>query len=199
MAVGLTVIKKFTYRGDANEEYSNQYWFTGATPADGAAWRALFDALVAQEKTLLGWTTTIKGYGYDDPSPTANSIWSVDLRNAPNTTVAGTLVVGATGIPAPGDDAVWCRWKTNRLTIKGKPIYLRKYYHPAIISTSGGDTVLAAQVTALNAFATKMRDGSFLDGRTLTDRNHTDTLVSSSASAFVTTRTLKRRGKRPNS
>ena len=45
---GLTIVTAFTYRGKAGEEWSNHYWFTGATPADSTAWRALFDALVLE-------------------------------------------------------------------------------------------------------------------------------------------------------
>jgi hypothetical protein len=51
--------------------------------------------------------------------------------------------------------------------------------------------------TALDAFATKMWDGTFLSARTLRARTHADTITSSGHDAYITTRTLKRRGKRP--
>lgn len=206
-ATGLTVIKRFTYRGVA-EDYSNTYWFTGSVPSDAAAWRALFNAVANQEKTLFPSTVTIVGgYGYADDTghksgdtgTVSPAVWSVDLTVSPETPVAGTYVIS--GYQAmPGDDAVWIRWKTSRLNSKGKAIYLRKYYHPAITSTGGStDNVATAQITALNAVGAKLQDGTFLDARTVTAPGHTDTILSHGASAYVTTRSLKRRGKRPGS
>jgi hypothetical protein len=194
-ACGLTIIKRFPYRGDTTEEFSNQYWFTGGAPADGAAWLALANAVIAQEKTCYpGTTTVVAAYGYDSDVDGAHAVYTLDLHAAP---VAGTLSYG-TGTRAPGDAAVWVRWKTSRLNTKGKAIYLRKYFHPAtVLGDSGPDTVTTAQVTALNAFGTKCYDGSLSGTRTITARGHTDTILSRSSSANATTRTLKRRGKRP--
>ena len=193
----LTVIKKFTYR-DAPEEYSNEYFLTGSIPADAAAWRTLFDALVTQEKTLYPSTVTVvRGYGHDSDDPHAAAVWSVDLTVSPNTPVAGTLALGR-GIQMPGDDAVWARWKTSRLNSKGKAIYLRKYFHPAVSAgTTNKDAVLQAQVDALNAFGAKLSDGSFTDARTIRSRAHSETITGHGSSIYITTRTLKRRGKRP--
>lgn len=194
---GITVIKKFTYRGDATEEFANGYHFSGSVPADSTAWQALFDALVVQEKTVYpAAASVVQGYGYATDNPADNSVWSYDLHASP---VAGTLDMTA-GLQAAGDLAVWVRWKTSRLNTKGKPIYLRKYFHPACqLDSTHPDTVKAGQVTALNAFGTKLMDGSFIDGRTIRSQTHTETILSRSCSAYVTTRTLKRRGKRPGS
>ena len=199
--VGLTVVKRFNYRGDANEEFSNTYHLTGSVPADAAAWRTLFDALVTQEKTVYSSAVhVIRGYGYDSDADDAHAVWSVDLTVSPNTPVAGTLSVAGGLGPAPGDAAVWVRWKTSRLNSKGKAIYLRKYFHDAQqIGTPTPDTVLASQVTALNAFGTKLFDGSFTEARTITARGHVDTILARGSSSYITTRTLKRRGKRPGS
>jgi hypothetical protein len=196
--VGLTVVKRFSYRGDASEEYSNTYHLTGDVPADAAAWRTLFDALVVVEKACYdAGTTVVRGYGYDSDADDATAVWSVDLTVSPNTPVAGTLTV--TGAKqAPGDCAVWARWKTSRLNTKGKPIYLRKYFHPAFGTGAGSaDNVIPAQTTALNALGLKLQDGTFADARTITARGHVDTIVNHGASSWTTTRTLKRRGKRP--
>jgi hypothetical protein len=198
---GLTVIKKFAYRGDATEEFSNQYWFTGAVPASTTAWRALFDALVAEEKKLYrSGVSIIRGYGYGSDVETAPAVYSVDLTQAPNTPVLGNYVSNPTFPLAPGDTAGWVRWKTDRLNTKGKPIYLRKYFHGvALQSTAGGDAIDATQVTAYSNFGAKLRDGSFLDARTLRSQHHDETLLGHGVSTYATTRTLKRRGKRPGS
>jgi len=193
--VGLTVIKRFPYRGDSNEEYSNKYLLTGTTPSDSSAWRTLFDALVAQEKTLYpSLVTVVRGYGYNDPDPLANSVWSVDLTVSPNTPVAGTYTVG--GTRCPGDAAVWVRWGLDRFNTKGKRVYLRKYFHPAYNDGTLYDPVHSAWITAGNAFGAKLQDGSFVDGRKVTDHLGT-ALVGHASCTYVTTRTLKRRGKRP--
>lgn len=198
---GLTIIKKFTYRGNSAEEFSNTYHFTGAVPADNTAWKALSDALILQEKTLyLGSASAIRAYGYNSDADDAVAVWSWDYL-AQGTAVAGTAVTGSGSYPA-GDQAGWVRWKTSRLNTKGKAIYLRKYFHavPVDVPTAATtDKLLPAWTTAAQAFGTKMRDGSFLDARTITARAHSDVIVSSSASTWITTRTLKRRGKRPGS
>lgn len=196
---GLTIIKRFPYRGNAMEEYSNHYWLTGTTPADATAWRTLFDALVTQEKTCYhGSMSVVRGYGYSDVSTDATAVWSVDLTVSPNTPVTGTLVAGTNNY-APGDAAVWCRWGLARMNSKGKRIFLRKYFHPALCQISPNqDLVASPQSTALLAFATKLDDGSFAAGRKITD-THGSAIVNHGASTYVTTRTLKRRGKRPPS
>jgi hypothetical protein len=192
--VGLTVIKKFQYRG-VDEEFSNRYYFSGSVPSSDSAWHTLFDALVAEEKKLyMNTVAVVRGYGYDDDDEDANNVWSIDLSTAP---VVGTLTSGA-GQPLSGDTANWVRWTTSRLNSKGKRIYLRKYFHPAIAqSTSAVDTAATGWRTAAIAFGTKLYDGSFADARTIRSRTHTETITAAYASVHTTTRTLKRRGKRP--
>lgn len=198
---GLVIIKRFTYRGNANEEYSNRYLLSGTTPANSAAWRTLFDAVVAEEKKLYkSNVTVVAGYGYDSPSPTAHAVWSVDLTVSPNSPVAGTYTGG--GYQTPGDGAAWVRWGLDKLNSKGKRVYLRKYFHPAYIDTTqnsgnGGDAIMAAWVTAATAFGAFMDGTAGSLGRVITDAAGTAT-VGHAVSAYITTRTLKRRGKRPN-
>lgn len=192
---GLVVIKRFPYRGDSTEEYSNKYLLTGDTPASSADWRNLFNALAAQEKTLYpSLVEIIRGYGYDSPDEDATAVWSVDLTVSPNTPIAGNYTVG--GTRCPGDAAVWVRWGLDRFNSKGKRIYLRKYFHPAYSDGTTYDQVHSAWVTAANAFGAKLQDGTFSAGRTITDHLGT-ALVGHASCTYVTTRTLKRRGKRP--
>lgn len=194
---GLTIIKQFPYRGDTHEEFSNHYWLTGSTPSDSTAWRALFDALVAEEKKCYtNQSKVVGGYGYNSVSDDAVAVWSVDLLVAPNSPVNGTCTP-AYNILSPGDCAYWVRWGLDRMNTRGKRVYLRKYFHPAYsISSSGGDTLSAELTTALNAFGAKLQDGSFLDGRKITDKLGT-AIVGHASGPYITTRTLKRRGKRP--
>ena len=207
-ATGLTIVKRFNYRGDATEEYSNTYWFTGGSPpADAAEWRTLFNAVVLVEKTCYpAQVEVIRGYGYDnddghkpgDSGTVAPSVWQVDLRIAPDTVVGGTLTVTTPDIRGPGDSAVWVRWKTSRVTDPGgKPIYIRKYFHPACFNATSVDVILASQKTALLALGAKLDDGTLPGSRKITTAGRADTIINHGASSYVTTRTLKRRGKRP--
>ena len=198
---GMTTIKRITYRGNTMEEFSNTYHFDGSVPGTVTEWRALFDALTTQERGLFaaGDVTIVGGYGYADDAPDAHSVWSVDLTQAPNSPLAGNLT-GISSMPqAPGDAAMWVRWLTSRRNTNGKPIYLRKYFHGIrLVTALGGDAIHATQVGALSAFGGKMRDGTFLDGRRIRSRAHPETILGSGSSTYATTRTLKRRGRRPH-
>lgn len=192
----LTIVKRMPYRLATDEEYSNTYMLTGSTPANSAAWRTLFDEIVAQEKTLYkSDVQVIKGYGYSTP-PAAGvvAVWSVDLRVAPNSPVNGTL---AGGTRQGGDTAAWVRWGLDRLNAKGKRVYLRKYFHPAYVASGSAtpDVVESTWVTAAAAFGTKLRDGTLTGGRVIVDRLGTLT-IGAGVSSFTTTRTLKRRSKK---
>lgn len=191
----LTVIKRMPYRQSTAEEWSNTYMFSGSTPTDSAAWRTLFDALVTEEKKCYGsYVNVVGGYGYSSIADDATAIWSVDLDISPNTIVPGTLSPGS-GARFAGDQAAWVRWGLDRFA-RGKRIYLRKYFHGMYVSAANTDQVEAAGVTALTAFGTKLRDGSFATSRTIVDKNG-NVPIGAGVSTYVTTRTLKRRGKRP--
>jgi hypothetical protein len=198
---GLTLVKRFTYRGDPTEEFSNTYHFTGDVPADNTAWKALADALILQEKTLYtSQAAVVRAYGYDSDADDAHAVWVFDYLAAA-ASVPGTLALGA-GTYTAGDQAAWVRWKTSRLNSKGKPIFLRKYFHSLVTGGTGiggADLTATAWQTAANTFGTKLMDGTFLTARTLTARGHTDVLTQRTCSLYLTTRTLKRRGKRPGS
>lgn len=195
MPTEITVVKRFTYRGNPNEEYSNSYKLTGDTPANPGAWRTLFDQLVAEEKKVYSASVfVIKGYGYDSFAEDRNAVWSVDLRLAPDTPVPGTFIATSGNLAGPGDSAAWVRWDTGRKTATGKRIYLRKYFHPAY-TTSNADTLGNDYATRLVQFGLAMRGAAFTPARSITD--HLGTIpIAHSASVFSTTRTLKRRGKR---
>lgn len=193
---GVVTIKSFTYR-NAVEEWSNGYHFVGDPPDTDADWLTLVAELVTLEKAVLpGTTQIVRAYCYPDYSPHHDS--SLTIEGTSFGAPFGTLAVGSGSTLAPGDAAVWIRWKTARLNTRGKPIYLRKYYHGAVITSDGSDadTVEAAQVTALGSLATSLNTttGGWPgiagpDG--VAPGAHT-------VSPFVTTRTLKRRGVRPH-
>lgn len=195
----LTIVKSFSYRGAA-EEWSNSYFFTGATPSGPTDWHSLAMAVSVQEKTLYDSTQEIiKWIGHEPGESVA--VWSEDLV-ALSETIPGTLAVGGAVVPQGGDSAAWIRYTTDGISSKGKPIYLRNYYHPAYAEGSTAalaDSVSSTWQTAAEAFGTTWLDGAYVVNGTERYRCGPKGGVAQSrqVSAFVTTRTLERRGRRP--
>lgn len=196
---GITSIKSFTYR-DAVEEWGNTYAFLGDAPSDLAGWEALAAALFAMEKEVLPITTEIvRAYCYDDIlADPQSAAFTLDTGEA-GLPVTGLATYTTGSYLAPGDAAAWVRWKTARTNTHGKPIYLRKYYHGVIVSPAGGDgdTIQAAQVTAYRALGTALNTPSG-DWPGLCGPDGVAPGASTSSS-YATTRTLRRRGRRPSS
>jgi hypothetical protein len=186
----LVTQKSFTYRGAA-EEYANIYHFSGTQPADQASWQSFADAVKDLERPILPATVTFTTWlGYNDGSETA------DFTGAHTGTLTGTFSM--TGlIQCPGDDALWVRWATGDRSSQGKPIFLRKYFHPAVTSSTGGDTTAATWRTAAATYGAALTAGGLAGTAKICRPNgHLGSTVL--ACTNVTTRTLKRRGRRPS-
>lgn len=200
MAVGIVTIKLGYRHGAQTEEWSNKYHLTGPDPANPTEWRTLFDALAAEEKKLVTTRTKIvRAYGYDSDDDDANSVWGVDLTVAPNAPVVGTMAPNGTILPS--DTAAWIRWKLDRNNSNGKAVFLRKYFHDVMAVASGQpedqDSFYATQKTAFSAFGNLLFTGAGIDGgRHIRDAGGGN-VIAMGVSQWLTTRTLKRRGKRP--
>lgn len=195
-APGVTLVQSFNYRG-APEEWSNTYHFQGDAPDDDAGWTALIDDLVAIVAAgITPLNHIVRAYGYADTDNDASFVYDIA---GTGTGVAGTAsVLGSGTAPAPGDDAAWVRWKTTYNNSKGKPVYLRKYYHGVYHLTGAGDfdqlddDLKDAMQTMADAL-----EASSGDWPGIADP-HGDAPGANAVSAYVTTRTLKRRGARPH-
>lgn len=190
----VVIVKSFDYRGAA-EEFSNRYHFAGTVPTDAAAWKTLIDAIIGAEKlTVRPEVTFVKAYGY--VAGNDNSVAQIDYRIAPNTVIAGTF--SPTGHQfVSGDVAGTTRWLTPDFTSRGKRIYLRKYWHGVLANQTGSaDLMHTAQRTAFNTFAAKLIDGT-LPGSFKYCGPQGAVASAPATSQYLTTRTLKRRGKRP--
>lgn len=186
----ITIVKAFTYRG-VDEEWSNTYHFSGDTPDTPAKWKTLADAIWAEERKFLRGAVSIrKAYGY--VAGNNSSVYQVDYRDPPNVVTAGLI---GTGTQAPGDSAVTIRWATTKRNSKGRPVYLRKYFHG--ISITPPDAVESTTVTAMNAFALKIKDGTLPGSFRMVGEQGLDAGVPK-VNTNVTTRTLKRRGRDPS-
>jgi hypothetical protein len=193
-APSLTIVKRFNYRGDADEEFSNTYHFSGLTPADSATWRTFADAVIAQEKTVLHDDVSItRAYGHAPGNTIA--VWTFDYRAAA-LEVLGTYNSGA-GRDVPGDVAVVLRWSTANFTSRGKRIYLRKFYHRPEHHVTDRDKPDAGLVTRLNTYGAAWVTGIGADTRHIVGPRGAAG-SSPVVMQWLTTRTLKRRGRRPS-
>lgn len=194
-AAGITIIQSFTYR-QAYEEFGNTYHFLGDAPTDETGWRALAGDLVDALLPIFPATVQAqRAYCYEDTDD--DSVLTL-TGGAEFTSALGTFTLGSGHYQAPGDAAMWIRWKTARTNSNGKPIYLRKYYHGVVIApeTGDGDLIVFEQRTALGTLA------SFLNSTTgdWPGIAGPDGVApgASTHSQYATTRTLKRRGARPH-
>lgn len=157
-APGVVVYKTFSYRG-APEEWGNTYHFVGDAPSTDSDWRDLVDALIDLEKEVLLDSITIeRAICYadtDDPS-----VYSYDLAAFAGV-VPGAISNSSLGATIQeGGSSYMARWNTGRRSTKGKPIYLRKYWHPALSGGSGPDAVNATLVPIVATFASTVMSSS---------------------------------------
>lgn len=189
----MTSVKKFTYRG-AVEEFSNTYHFSGTMPTTDAGWLALWNALWQEERKIFhDGVTAAAFYGYEAGND--NSVYQADTLTSGYPATAGNITVG-TGIKVPGDVASTVRWYTGESSSRGKRIYCRKYFHGTLQDPAAPDNVYSVMKTALDTFGAAMIAGT-LPGSVKYCGPQGAVLSLPAASPYLTTRTLKRRGKRP--
>lgn len=189
----ITIVKRFTYRG-ANEEWGNTYHFTGTTPADGAAWNALAQAIWLSERACYtNANSFVKIYGYAPGNE--HSVFQRDFVGEGGALATAGLTVSASDAPMAGDQAAMMRAYIKQSS-KGKKVYVRKYFHGGAVKLANPDQLSTNCTGALTAHAATMLSGS-LPGGAKWAGPQAETASLPVVSPFVTTRTLKRRGKRP--
>jgi hypothetical protein len=189
----ITLVKSFTYRGLA-EEWSNTYHFSGTTPADAAAWKALALAIFATERAIyLPDSSLVQSYGYEPGNE--HSVAQIDHRPDTAGPRAGSLAINSGMARLPGDAAVWLRARVGTST-SGKKVYVRKYFHSATCVNGAPDTTATEVRTAMQAHGVAALAGGWPGGAKWTGPQGA-VPVEPTTSQYVTTRTLKRRGRRP--
>lgn len=196
MAAGAIVVtKSFDYRGAA-EEWSNKYHFQGSAPSTETAWRALADAFIALEADILtDQVTIVSVLCYHDSALPADYLYN--LADFGGVVTGGYDTSLNVANRNPGDVAYVARWNTGKRSTKGKPIYLFKYYHGGLNGGSGvgRDVVDSTLRAGVESFANQVRSSSGA-WPGLADKAG-DQPIGYLAETYLTTRTLKRRGRRP--
>jgi hypothetical protein len=189
----LTLVKEFTYRGKP-EEWSNTYHFTGVIPGTDAEWRALAVAVMNSEKTCYASTSKlVTAYGYT--GAVVASVYQGDFRVGSDALIPGTLAALSSDNIMAGDQAGWLRGHIG-VSISGKKVYVRKYFHGGYTTGGAPDSLTQATKDAYTAHGQILKGGT-LPGPSTWCAPDSGGIGLTGVSQFVTTRTLKRRGKRP--
>jgi hypothetical protein len=189
------IVKKFTYRGDAGEEWENRYAFVDPPPVNSVEWKALADGLIAQEKTCYPATSSVvRAYGYDNNDPKPQSVWSYDYEAA-GQSVPGTFVIGTGRHHVSGDQAAVIWWKFDHRS-HGHYIFCRNYFHDGDVSDGDSDAIGGDYATALGAFTTflSQNGGKYWGGRRGLTAQYPE--LTHGVLPSITTRTLHRRRKK---
>lgn len=190
---GLTLTKTMNYRGDATETFSNTYWFKGPPPGNDASWEVLVnDVLTAEQKIFPASVSFYRALGYDSNDEHAQHVFSKFFAS-PGPAPSGIYVPNAaTEINIAGDQAVMIEWATDRIGGRGKRTYLRKFFHEGFASLANTDNIGPDYVDYLIAVCDQLAE---IHGG-LRSQAHDLNTIANIVSPYVTTRTLKRRGKK---
>lgn len=153
MAYGISITKKFTWRG-VDEEFSNVYHYDLGSPiTTDSGWQALADAIrdietnvFGPKVTFLRWRAWGPTYEAADETP--------ELKNASITQGVGDLTgVGtAGGADMAGELAYVASFYIGRGP-KGGKRFLRKYYHSTVLMDINASADQANGYTAISSVA----------------------------------------------
>jgi hypothetical protein len=185
------LVQSTEYRNNP-EEWSNTYSFKGPAPATPAEWLALSDAFILLLKQCFSSRTTfVRAYGY---TPNAIGANFVHDYQSPGPPPAGVFVPG-TGLAMPGDVAATGRLSSEKFNPSGKRVYGRNYWHDVYADPTDADRLEPAQQQQMTTFLTQYTGGLIYPGTDSCLPDLTDTHTPH-VDQWLTTRTLKRRGKR---
>jgi hypothetical protein len=153
------------------------------------------EAFIQHERACYPATSAaVRAYGYNDDGDKPISVWSHDWL-ATGGQFGGLGVFG--GNKMSGDQAACISWRLDHKNSRGKYVYLRKYMHDGHTAAGDTDKLDPAYLTNLTQFALDCMNGpaGFWGG--VRARTGTWPILAAGTTGWSTTRTLKRRGKRP--
>jgi hypothetical protein len=190
----LSLEKSFPYRG-GREHFLNEYHLD-QVPLDSTVWNSLGSAAWSFEANVFPSSVQLERIIGHNPGTPPVLVYESDVAPPGEGGISGSFTPIATEHECPGDDAVWVRYGTTQKTSRGKPIYLRNYYH-AVFYDATPDTLSARQKTALDALGAAWVAGINVSGTTFRRAGPRGAVAQNHQTAqFITTRTLKRRGRR---
>ena len=194
---GITLVKSFTYRGKSGEEWSSKYHLRDNPPSNSALWETTARGLAGLEKVLYPAScSVVRAYGYATDNPHDPAVW-VGYWADDGTPIPGTYAPAANEHPFAGDQAAVLWWQLDVKDSRGKWIYCRKYMHAGFTGETTPDVLSPEYSAALQTFADELNPnkGAYFGGiRRVKDLTP---VTFGGYLPDVTTRTLKRRGKRP--
>ena len=189
----VTLVKTMPYRASNAEEFSNTYHFHSPPPSTSTEWDSLFNQIVALEQPLydplVKW---VRGIGHANSDPGSPAVYEKDFTT-PGPPPAGTFN-DVTGQIGAGDQAAVVEWPTDQKSVRGKQIYLRKYHHRPHVAPATPDSLTSAYAVQLDTYGAAFTNVQPWGG--LTNPAGSANVTGHRNLGYVTTRTLKRRGKR---
>jgi len=185
------------------EEFANDYiWAEGAPDNDDTQfWTQLSTQLVQIEQQIFDASVQYTSmYGWNNTDPHEPHVF---FRTFPtDANWQGKFVPGVGDIAGAGDQAAYIRWLGSKKSKAGKPTYFRKYPHRPWTSSTDRDKLSPDYLAALTAYASSSiwtLKGTFINQFDQNKYNAGDNYATGpgTVSPWVTTRSLKRRGKRP--
>jgi hypothetical protein len=146
---GVQVLKRTTYRGGI-QHFANTYHYDSViVSTDLAGLEALLDHIVAQEKLIHSSDVTF----------VQGRVWSTGLGQQANQMLVDKQLSGAGSRPINGnldrERAVLIRWRAG-VDNRGRPVYLRKWFH--ICGEYRVGTVTAANMQQTSSITSATRD-----------------------------------------
>jgi len=189
----IVLVKRFTYRDQA-EEFSNRYHFSGPTPQTDAEWKTLALGFASTEAAYhLSTVSFVHAYGYKPG--TDHSVAQINLE-VPGPAPVGLYTVHSNEQKVAGDTVATIRWDTGQLNSRGKRIYCRKYIHGVTANDTDPDELGSFLKAAMESYIPRFTNGWLEGGRKYCGPQGA-VLSEGGVDKYLTTRTLKRRGKRP--
>jgi len=195
----LVIVKEFDYRGK-REEWQSIYSFDPGAAFDDATWLIRANTVISHLQPAFDATTSfIRAYGYK-PNEAVSS-WVHDYTAGGATPQVGTGVF-TQGTKMSGDVAATFRFLSPEPSVKGKKVYIRKFWHGVYDESGSPDNLNVGQMAAISSFANAWNADQIHPGFTPwspgvegSGRNAVK-CSGPHVEPYLTTRTRHRRGKR---